>query len=126
MTTRSRNEYEWKCDRCCAVNVESDPVCWWCNAHFIDEPLGDVFVPKSAARRDEDIVDAIVDHMMFGTRHITRLSALHAVTRGLVDHYGQQLTDKALAKYRCELEQQKRGLERQLAGQERRQRRQAG
>jgi hypothetical protein len=111
--------YEWRCDGCSAINVESDARCWFCDWGMDgEEPDDDA--PRSAARRDTDIVDAIVETLTFDTRHISRPAALHAVTRRLAEQYGRQLTDRALAQYRRELERQKRALERQLAEQEER------
>jgi hypothetical protein len=112
--------YEWFCDHCRGRNTQDDLVCWFCGTCFLDGsgalPDG-VHVPRSA-RSDADIVGSIVDHMTFDTRHISRPAALHAVTRRLAEQYGPQLTNRALVKYRRDLERQKRGLERQLAEQE--------
>jgi hypothetical protein len=91
----SQHTYEWKCDRCRGRNTETDAVCWFCGTGFVDgvEPVDDtVFVPLSA-RRDEDIVDAIVDWMHGDMRYVDAFS-IPRVLEGLRERYGR-LVDKA-------------------------------
>jgi hypothetical protein len=84
--------YDWRCDRCRAVNVESDVVCWYCNAAFLDgsTPVDDdVFVPKSAWRNEDVIAEVAAEIVaVYSGRGLT---AVRRTIARLSEAYGEYL-----------------------------------
>jgi hypothetical protein len=96
--------YDWRCDHCRARNVESDPVCWYCGAGFLDEPPDDARVTMAAVTAG-DIAAEISNYFS------SQRAPSPAVVDRLAARFGGGIVHRELRRH---LRQENKRLEREV------------